>query len=290
MTIRTDIHRPSAIVPADYSFIACDSLYSNAMDVPFIRAQRAVITAHQARTGGAWSNHEHGGTCHVCGAAAMYLAVYHHTPTNTYIQTGEDCADKMSLGQPAAFRCIREEVKRDREAQAGKRKAQEVLAAADLSAAWTVYTTPHAPAYEENTISDIVGKLVRYGSVSDKQLAFVRRLLAAIPERAVKVAARAVEQAAAAPVPVTDARIVIEGEVLSKKVVEGRFGSVLKMLVKTDAGTKLWGTVPAAISPEKGDRVKLVAKVEPSKDDPKFGFFSRPAQAVIVTASLPVAA
>src|SRR5665647_1585506 len=142
MTTRTDIHRPSVIVPADYSFIACDSLYSNAMDVSFIRAQRAVIADHQARTGGAWSNHEHGGTCHVCGAAAMYLAVYHHTPTNTYIQTGEDCADKMSLGQPAAFRCIREQVARDREAQAGKRKAQTVLAAADLSAAWTVFTTP----------------------------------------------------------------------------------------------------------------------------------------------------
>lgn len=290
MTTRTDIHRPSAIVPADYSFIACDSLYSNAMDVSFIRAQREVIANHQARTGGAWSNHEHGGTCHVCGASAMYLAVYHHTPTNTYIQTGEDCADKMSLGQPAAFRCIREHVARDREAQAGKRKAQTVLAAADLSEAWVIYTTSKATEYEENTIRDIVSKLVRYGSVSDKALGFVRSLLARIPERAVKAAARAVEQAAAAPVPVTDARIVIEGEVLSKKVVEGRFGSVLKMLVKTDAGTKLWGSVPAAISPEKGDRVKLVAKVEPSKDDPKFGFFSRPAQAVIVTASVSAAA
>ena len=290
MTARTDIHRPSAIVPADYSFIACDSLYSNAMDVSFIRAQREVIANHQARTGGAWSYHEHGGTCHVCGASAMYLAVYHHTPTNTYIQTGEDCADKMSLGQPAAFRCIREQVARDREAQAGKRKAQTVLAAADLSAAWTVYTTPGPALYEENTISDIVSKLVRYGSVSDKQLGFVRKLLAAIPERAAKAAARAAEAAAAAPVPVTDARIVIEGEVLAKKSVEGRFGTTVKMLVKTDAGTKLWGTIPAAICPEKGDRVKLVAKVEPSKDDPKFGFFSRPAQAVIVAASVSVAA
>ncbi len=140
---RTDIHRPSAINPTEYAFVACDSLYSN--ETSFIRAQREIIANHQARTGGVWSDHQHGGTCHVCGAAAMYLAVYHHRPTNTYIQTGEDCADKMSLGQPAAFRCIRDAVKRDREVQAGKRKAQEVLAANDLSAAWDVYTATGAP-------------------------------------------------------------------------------------------------------------------------------------------------
>jgi len=288
MTTRTDIHRPSVIIPSDYQFVAFD-YYGPDNGFMCITEQQA-FRAHVAQTGGKFSDHDHGGTCDVCGASALYVAKFYHPKTNRYIVTGQDCAQKMEIGNDSAFTVFHQRAKAEVEAQAGKRKAQNVLAAADLSAAWMVYTTPGPALYEENTICDIVGKLVRYGSVSDKQLAFVRKLLAVIPERAARAEKRAAEQVAAAPVPVTDARIVIEGEVLSKKVVEGRFGSTIKMLVKTDAGTKLWGTIPAAIHPEKGDRVKLVAKVEPSKDDPKFGFFSRPAQAVIVTASLSVAA
>jgi hypothetical protein len=57
------------------------------------------------------------------------------------------------------------------------------------------------------------------------------------------------------------------------------------MLIKTDAGYKLWGTVPSAMPhPERGDRVSLEALVVPSKDDTKFGFYSRPSKGVNHTA------
>lgn len=135
-------------------------------------------------------------------------------------------------------------------------------------------------AYEENTVRDIVGKLVKYGSVSDKQLAFVGALLKRIEDRPAREAREKAAYEAAAPVPITNDRINITGEVLTVKIKDGRFGSSLKMLIKHNDGYKLWGTVPAVLSSaQRGDRVEFDATVKPSDDDPKFGFFNRPTNA-----------
>ena len=46
-----------------------------------------------------------------------------------------------------------------------------------------------------------------------------------------------------------------------------------KSLVKDDSGFKVFGTVPSSISRvSKADVVEFTATLEPSKDDPKFGF------------------
>lgn len=54
-------------------------------------------------TGGKFSDHEHGGSCMVCGAWMIDYAIFHHTPSNTYIRTGCDCADHIESGHSAAF-------------------------------------------------------------------------------------------------------------------------------------------------------------------------------------------
>jgi hypothetical protein len=75
-------------------------------------------------------------------------------------------------------------------------------------------------------------------------------------------------------------RVHIAGEILSIKTVESNWGNVYKMLVKTDAGYKVFGSVPDVGGPvRKGDRVVFDATVEPSHDDPKFGFYKRPTKA-----------
>ena len=80
--------------------------------------------------------------------------------------------------------------------------------------------------------------------------------------------------------PVVEGRGVISGTILSLKVVSSQYGETLKMLVKDDRGFKLFGTVPAAIDDvEKGDRVTFTARAEASKDDDRFGFYSRPSKA-----------
>ena len=284
--MRTDTHRPSAIEPDDYEFVCFD--YMGTADLGAVLAlagERETFRAHQAETGGRCSGHEHGGSCHVCGAFAIYLARFYHAKTNTYIVTGADCAEKMHEGEAHRFRAFRASIHDARDRAAGKAKAQALLEDADLAEAWAIYHAPGAREhYQETTVADIVGGLVRYGNLSDKQTAFLHRLLTQIKERPAREASRKAEQDAAAPVPVTDARILVEGEILTVKVIETAYGITDKCLIKTSAGWKLWITLPSSIGQaRRGDRIALTCKVEPSRDDPKFGFGKRPSRARIVT-------
>lgn len=78
--------------------------------------------------------------------------------------------------------------------------------------------------------------------------------------------------------------VTVEGEVLSTKTVDGDYGVTFKMLVLDARGFKVWSTIPAAIDVERGDVVRFVANVDVSRDDPCFGFASRPRRAEVLTA------
>ena len=279
---RTDTHRPSVINPDEYRFVSFHDHRPGA-DMANLVEQQA-FRAHMDRTGGKFSDHSHGGSCHVCGAYAHTIARFHHVPTNTYVETGETCAEKLHDGDPLGFRSFRDKAKRGIEAATGKAKAQKVLENAGLVAAWEIYQSDWANdgGYQESTVRDIIGKLVRYGSISEKQTSFLASLVEQITNRAEIEARRAAEQEAAAPVP-AEGRLFIEGEVLSVKVRDGCYGSTLKMLLRHVDGWKVWGTVPSKIGDvQKGNIVQFVATVTVSDDDPKFGFFKRPTKAVVV--------
>jgi hypothetical protein len=191
--MRNDIHRPSAIIPADYDFVGFrydgnspDELHANVM-------WRREIADHMDRTGGQYSFHDHGGSCHVCGARALYLGIFHHRPTNAYVCVGEDCADKLGSGNWDAFRSS---IKRGKEAATGKAKAMQYLADLNMSEAWGVYdgaiSVPSCNAYD--TLCDVVSKLVQYGSISAKQEDLIRKLLVTLSgaaERQAQYAAKA---------------------------------------------------------------------------------------------------
>lgn len=162
-------------------------------------------------------------------------------------------------------------------------QAQQILVAAGLQAAWDIYNAGVSDKQEESIVFDIVSKLVRYGSISDKALSFVRSLVEKIAKRSEIEAERARAWEAAQPVPTIDGRILIEGEVLSVKGVDGRFGYQTKVLVQHADGWKVWGTQP--IKCERGDVIRFYAKVEPSDKDAKFGFFSRPTKAEVVSSA-----
>lgn len=296
---RTDTHRPSAINPTEYAFIAYEMIPGvtyGPVDLgacAYLQTQREILRSHMNMTGGTYSNHEHGGNCHICGAHCIYTVIFYHRATNSYIRTGNDCAEKLDMSQ-GDFNAFRMAVKEYTELQAGKRKAQGVLHEALLDDVWVLYMerqdtmgTPNPKwfNYEETTILDIVGKLIRYGSISEGQKNLVRRLLDRIAQRPVIVAQRAAEVDAAAPVPT--GRIEVTGTILSTKHdFEGAW-PVHKMLVKADTGFKVWGTIPASLAADKGARVAFVATVTPSPNDPKFGFFSRPTKARLL--DVPVA-
>ena len=314
---RKDIHRPSALNPEDYEFVAHDYYGPDNMGMS-LSGERAAFREHMARTGGKFSGHDHGGSCHVCGAGAMYVAKFWHKPSNAYIVTGEDCAAKMHMGDPAAFRRFRDKVGVQREAIAGKRKAEKILIEAGLGKAWELLEASvakrkaHAEAYkewqnagggdedsmpkypeysrDEDTALDIVSRLIKYGNISDKAVSFLGQLLERIeqaPEIAAeKAAAKALEMANAKPVPVVEGRVLVKGEVLTVKEQEGFYGIQIKMLVKAEDGFKLWGTVPSALigEVEKGSMIEFNAKIQRSDDDEYFGFFSRPSKAKVIKA------
>jgi hypothetical protein len=204
-----------------------------------------------------------------------------------------DCAGKMDMGDRRLFDSFRKKIRAGIELQTGKTKARAALEALNMLAAWTIYAAPipgngelaSAEPFEETTIRDIVGKLVRYGSISEGQTAFVNRLLDKIEGRAALAAKRAAEMADAKPVPVSDKRMTVAGIVLSTRVQETQFGMVTKMLVQHADGWKVWGSVPSELGDDlKGKMVRFDARVTVSDKDPKFGFYSRPTKAAIVEA------
>ena len=174
MKQRTDIHRTGAVIPTDYDFVAFGyqhvEFFSGFLPA-FLVNERAKLQAHMAQTGGEFSQHEHGGTCHICGANAIYMVNFYHRATNTYIQTGNDCAQKMEMSY-GDFNAFQAAVHDARQAHTGKAKARQILVDRGLQMAWAMYAgeveLPNPLPYEERTIIDIVSKLVHYGNSSDK--------------------------------------------------------------------------------------------------------------------------
>lgn len=105
--------------------------------------------------------------------------------------------------------------------------------------------------------------------------------LASLPSAYRRETEKRVEKAEAAPIPVNGQRITVTGEVLTLREQESQYGVTLKALVRTEAGWKVWGTMPKALRGKAsvGDTIRFDAKVEPSRDDATFGFFNRPTKA-----------
>lgn len=321
---RNDIHAPSQIIPSDYQYVAIWTMNIQGIgDALFMLQERETVRRHMERTKGEYAHVETSGSCQVCGnVMAIYLALFYHEKSNTYLRVGFDCTAKLEMsGDTTAFNLFRRNVQNAREAQAGKRKAIALLADAGLSEAWDIYTQTcdgHLTicvgaglnsfgdhnavekgcncdydarwkaynAFEERTTRDIVGKLVKYGNISDKQKEFVTKLLAKIQQRPIIEALRQAEKDAAGPVPT--GRVQMQGVVLSMKTVErqthyyGDDGMSTKLLIQLENGSKVWGNRFANL--EKGDRVKFTATVQVSRDDAKFGFYKRPAKVTILDA------
>jgi hypothetical protein len=280
---RTDTHRPSVIEPTEYQFVSFHDHRPEAAVAQI--AEREAFRAHRERTGGKFSDHDHGGVCHVCGNAhALTVARFWHEPTNRYIEVGETCAEKLWHGERASFASFRAKVAAGVEAAAGKAKAQRILTEAGIAAAWGVYQSDWAndAGSEEGIIRDIVGRLVRYGSISDKQAALIAKLIGQIERRAEIAAQREAEAAAALPIPSFAGRVTVEGVIVSRKIVEGFYGDAIKIVVKADDGWRVYGTEPSSVEAKVGDRIRFDAAITVSGDDPKFGFFKRPTKPEVV--------
>jgi hypothetical protein len=286
---RTDLHRPSQIVPDDYDFVSFN--YYGSMDLGAVfalREQGEILREHMARTGGKFDK-VGGGICDCCGNQRVrYVSYFYHEKSNSYIRLGWQCAQKLELAQDGAdANMFKVSIKAAIEHAAGKQKAQALLTERNLTDAWTLYTsTP--PENERNypyndlwTLRDIVGKLVKYGDLSDKQWTFLGTLADRLGRWREVAAEREAEREAAAPAP--EGRHTFTAEVLTVKWQESYVGpDQQKMLLRHADGWKVWLTVPRAIdNVKRGDTVTITATLTPSEKDPKFAYGKRPTKATI---------
>lgn len=101
---RTDIHSPKNIITENYDFVCVRSHGNGFEDAEFNQESIRQFNAHRAATGGIFSQHSHGGCCMVCGSWFIDYAIFHHVPSNEYIQCGMDCAAHIEDGHDDAFK------------------------------------------------------------------------------------------------------------------------------------------------------------------------------------------
>jgi len=170
----------------------------------------------------------------------------------------------------------------DKEAKdAAREEAKRAKREAEWAATWAANVT-RCPALTDprleriEFVQDIAAK-AQWQELTDRQVEAVQRMAVEADEAERRDAEL---DAAGVEVPDTTERVTVVGTVRSVKFVETQFGGTLKMLVEHDSGWKVWGSVPRSIEfPEAGDRVEFIARVERSRDDVRFGFFSRPTKA-----------
>lgn len=302
---RKDIHRPSAIIPGDYDFVCAFSFSEVALAPGVLDAERATLDRHMALTGGQRSTHEHGGACHVCGAWMIDYAIFYHAPTNSYIETGFDCAEKMDFHDTNLFKSVRDRRIAATQAKAGKLKAEGMIEAMGLSldtARLVFQADSFAHIANDELIEkyrsingfsptviaacDIIRALVKWGAISDKQWTYLAscfsRVENAATELANREAAAAEKEANGKPAP--EGKLVVQGKIISAKVQENQYGVEYKMLVEHADGWRVWVTVPAALGDvEKDWVVEFTATLKQSQNDKFFAYGSRPSKASIIS-------
>ena len=289
--MRIDEHKPTSIIPIDYEFVGFERIQGvtegDLSACQYILSERQRIRNHMEKTKGTYSKHSHGGVCMVCGnASAIYTVLFYHAKSNSYVRMGQTCAEKCEIGYDKnGFSIFQTKLKEDLELQAGKRKAKAFLETQNLNRTWDIYEnhSNYEDCFQKITIIDIVTKLIRYGSISESQIKFLHNLLKQYDDRKITQAKYTAEKEAAKPIPITDQRITISGIVVKKDIKENQFGIRQIMIVKSDDGWCIYGSCPDGIEIEKGSKIKFEARIEISKNDPKFGFFKRPTKISLIS-------
>lgn len=303
MSKRTDIHRPGAIIPADYTYVFSFNLSttSDGWPVPSFgincELDRRVYNEKREIV----KNGEHDangrcciiglrnagfnivgapGKCGVCGVNFVYGDVWEHKDGDMLI-VGHICADKYALlVNRSAW-----ELEHDRRVAASARVCQ-AAANEEKRAAFLAENPGLADAFERRErhyiLGDLYHKFLKYCDLSPKQVALALKIVAEL------TAPKAEEKHVPAPV---GGRVTFEGEVVSIKSQPGyAYGTTdIKMLVKvpTPEGCWVcWSTVPSAIMSDvqKGSRVRVTATLQAGKDA-HFCFGKRPSAILLDSAA-----
>ncbi len=276
--LRSDCHRPGAIIPQDYTYVMSYTMPSGCYRGVNIDALNAYQETHTAAVTGRVVRP---GKCSVCGAHYIHGDVWFHIPSERYIHIGHDCADKYSLAAnradwTAALEMSRRAAKAELTRQRNATSREEYLA--------THPGLGEALKHKHRITEDIAIRFDEYGFLSDKQIALVFKIF----NESKRV--RTEEK----HVPAPTGRIAFTGRIVSIKAHDGDFGSSLKVTIKveTPEGSWLaWGTLPTTIQGEiqtlghsaeavVGALIELTGTLSAGRD-PYFAFFKRPSKAIL---------
>jgi hypothetical protein len=139
----------------------------------------------------------------------------------------------------------------------------------------------------DNFYSSLAQAYVKYGSLTERQEAALKRSLTNYHDRNERIVASRAARVVTQPIPT--GRVVITGKVISTKWQASQYGDTFKMLVESEQGWRVFGTVPSRLSNREltnGTKVVFTAEVQPKEAD--FGFFSRPTGGAVLTDEQPV--
>lgn len=314
MTTRTDVHSPKNLVTEDYTYVgafdasAGDPGARGGTLTEFtvhgvtveafspVGAEKSALITLLALSEG---KRPHGGSwfqCDHCGAHLRYVAVVYHEATDTHLAIGETCLDNRFARATVDFQRIRKAAELDRKAQRIIAAAAEFVAGLPEGEVADLLGDKHAPldeapwnlsGYALSTITDIRRKLYTYGDLSERQVAFVGKLLVEAREKAAEAAKRAEARANEVRIPAPEGRVEVIGTVVHRRSVWSDYaglggGYVWKIIVKDDRGFAVWLSEPSSIETNLGDRVKVRATLTRSDRDESFAFGKRPSNAEII--------
>lgn len=270
------VHNPSNFEPADYEiFDALDNKRPEYFGQG-IEAYEQEIKWWQeemARVLGAdWMRKKN--RCAHCGNGRVrWITVADHTPTGERIVFGADCTERLGFENRQAFKLAQLKSK----AEAGHArlkvwKARTAFLDANPAVAAAIEQAKGAAHAKNTFVADVLGKLDRFGSISERQVAAVLSSLQRDLATAERKAAEAVEVKGDAP----SGRVTVTGEILTVKDQEGAYGVVTKMLLKLANNSKVWLTMPGDCTADRGDTITVTATFEVSRDDKSFAFGKRP--------------
>lgn len=290
-TKRTDIHRPGAIIPADYEYVMSynDTTSHSGWPIPSLGfdCTKDHIGKKHSKNGLCcivgmnniakvkWASTGSTCQCSVCSTHFIYGDVWKHIPTGEYIHVGHNCANKYSL---LADRNIWE-----MEHMKAKKQAAIELKKRENAEKREKFLNEH-PGFEEALetdhyiIQDIKSKFKTYCNLSEKQVALVHKIARDLKEKKMSP-----EPDPTIPAP--EGRMEVEGEILGFKEVPGYMDStVTKMIVRLGKGfdgAKVYCSKPSSYDKiqrglVRGDVILFKATFQRSDNDQFFSFGKRP--------------
>lgn len=288
--MRNDEHRPATMNPEHYRYLGwiyqgsseaiLQTLGHAHRDPEFIN--HIDLQEDEKLNQGNWFTV---GTCDHCGARFGWGNVYEYTPTGEKVVVGWQCAKKFNMTSHMELK--QREAERRAEAY---RKRQKINAAEAKyrEENWLIARILDAADPAQNSfLADLRSKLHEYGSLTERQgAAAIASVIKDYLYQKAK-AEREANQTEAQDVP-EGKGLEVTGVIISTRYQDSKYAygvSELKMLVQDDRGFRVWGTMPTSLENDGADRqsrIKFTANLEPSDDDPKFGFFKKPRKAEII--------